>query len=1020
MLDIENKKRQLQSLVQRYVQERQQHTRSTSTYNETQLRADYLDALLEILGWDVKNQRGVTQYLREVILEDTVEVEEDELGPLRKKPDYALRLNTARKLFVEAKKPSVHIEGDRKAAFQVRRYGWNARLPISVLSNFDKLAIYDCSTRPNHDDDASVSRLKVYDHTEYVAHFDEIYEQLSRASVYSGRFDELFPLDIERTGTEAFDQYFLEQIERWREWLSGSLAVKNPTLSETELNFLVQRLINRIIFLRICEDREIEKYKSLHEVTSYEDLKHLFQGADRRYNSGLFDFVEDRLSLNIELDGDVLVDIFKELYYPQSPYAFSVVEANVLGEIYEMFLGKEIRLLPDVTVAEKPEVVASGGVVPTPPFIVENIVARTLGPFIDGKSPSDLSSFHTADICCGSGTFLLGVFDYLLNHYLEWYVEDGAAKHTDKVYQGAQGIWYLSLYEKQRILLRHVFGVDVDIQAVEVARFSLLLKILENESNAAVQDYNSRYRVGALPKLDNNIQHGNSLVDFAFFEFDPSASTSEALIAKINPFDWQSQFPEIMRNGGFDVLVGNPPYIRIQNMVRYSAEEVRYYQADGFPYKTAQSDNFDKYALFIERALGLLKQGGLLGYIVPFKFFTIRSGKALRKLISDGKHLAEITHFGAIQVFGKARSTYTCILIIAKAEHNQFSVEHVRDLAQWRIGQNRIIAYYNVEDIGEAPWEFVSPEAAALFDRLRRENPTTLEQVANIFVGVQTSADRLYIFKPIDETVNHVTFEDVDNKQWVIEKTILRPALLDVELPAFSRPEANTLIIFPYRIDGNTAVLYSVDEMQTQFPRCWDYLHHHESSLRSRNLQDAEKWYGYGRTQSLTRFNGEAKLIWPVLSLEPRYTYDDHDILFTGGGNGPYYGLRPRPDTNLSIFYLQAILSHPVFEAMVKSVASTFRGGYKSHGKQFIQSLPVRQINFDIPEEKSVHDDITTAIESLIQATERMRVATLPQQRRTLQTQSIALKQRIDRLIERLYTIDSNDLNVIPELQNEE
>jgi type I restriction-modification system DNA methylase subunit len=909
MSDFERRKQQLQTLVGQFIRERDQYVRSTSTYNETQLRADFLDPLLEILGWDVKNVRGTPQYRREVILEDTVEIEDDEVELTRKKPDYGLRLDTERKLFVEAKKPRVRIEQDRQAAFQVRRYGWNARLPISVLSNFDKLIIYDCIPRPHHTDDPSVGRLKVYDHTEYVAAFDELYEHLSRDAVYSGRFDTLFPMDTERVGTEAFDDYFLRQIEGWRAALSRSLVVRNPRLSEAELNFLVQRLINRVIFLRICEDRELERYKTLYNITSYDDLKRLFQDADRRYNSGLFDFVEDRLSLNVDLDGNVLVAIFKELYYPQSPYAFSVVEANLLGEIYELFLGREIRLTPPaVEVVAKPEVVASGGVVPTPTFIVENIVARTIAPQVDSRSPLELTNYRVVDICCGSGTFLLSAFDYLLNHYLEWYLEDGAEKHTDKLYQGKQGIWYLSLTEKQRILLAHIFGVDIDIQAVEVARFSLLLKLLENESNAAVQAYMTRHRRGALPKLDGNVQHGNSLVDLHYFDFDEDAGASQTSIAQINPFDWTERFSTIMRAGGFDAVIGNPPYIRIQNMVRYSEAEVRYYQWTESPYTTARADNFDKYALFIEKALGLLKPNGLLGYIVPYKFFTIRSGRALRELLSGGKHLAEITHFGTLQLFGKARSTYTCILIIAKAEQERFTVEHVTDLGQWRLDQQRQITEHEADSIGEAPWEFLSPEAAGLFDRLRRENPTVLSDVASIFVGVQTSADKIYIFEPITETANTVTFDDVNGVRWTIEKTILRPALMDVQLPAFSRPQANTYIIFPYEVDDSGAALYSVDEMQTQFPRSWEYLQNHESRLRTRNLQNPEMWYGYGRTQSLTRFNGEAKLIWPVLSLEPRYAYDDQDILFTGGGNGPYYGLRPLPDTRLSIFYLQAIL----------------------------------------------------------------------------------------------------------------
>ncbi len=486
MNDKETSSERIQELVEQFKHNYQLYAQPRSDYNETQLRADFINQFLLALGWDVYNEKRAPQYLREVIQEDTVEVEEGgEL--LKKNPDYALRLGAERKFFVEVKRPSIAILTDKKAAFQLRRYGWNAGLAVSVLTNFDKLVIYDCRPRPQADDDVRVARLEVYDYTEYVSKFDEIHDKLSYEAVCSGQFDEYFGVQEEREGTEPFDQYFLEQIEQWRTLLAQDLILQNSTLSQEELNFLVQQLMNRIIFLRICEDRALEKYKTLHQVQTYADLKELFLKADQRYNSGLFDFIEDKLSLHVEVSREMLVNIFRELYYPESPYAFSVVEASVLGEIYELFLAKEICVRDGtVNVLEKPEVAASKGVIATPKYIVETIVKRTLDPLCKEKSPVQLAQLRVGDISCGSGTFLLVVYDYLLNHYLEWYLQDGAAKHSDKLYQGTQGVWYLTLTEKQRILLDHIFGVDIDAQAVEVTRFSLLLKVLEGEREEAV------------------------------------------------------------------------------------------------------------------------------------------------------------------------------------------------------------------------------------------------------------------------------------------------------------------------------------------------------------------------------------------------------------------------------------------------------------------------------------------------------------------------------------------------------
>jgi type I restriction-modification system DNA methylase subunit len=1010
-MDKKKDLQQVKELVDKFSHNYALYTSSHSDYNETQLRVDFLNPFLTTLGWDVFNEKQAPQHLREVVHEDTVEIKAgDEV--FAKKPDYALRLGAERKFFVEAKRPSVPVTTNKAAAFQVRRYGWNARLSISVLTNFEKLVIYDCRVRPKSEDDTHVARLKVYDYGEYVDKFDEIYEQLSRETVYSGQFDELFDIEDEREGTEPFDEYFLRQIERWREWLAQDIFQHNPTLTQTELNFLVQRLLNRIIFLRICEDRELEKYQALKSIQTYIELKDLFRQADKRYNSDLFDFIEDQLSLDVEIGNQVLIDIFQELYYPASPYAFSVVQASILGEIYERFLAKEIVITNDQTnIVEKDEVAASRGVVPTPKYVVDAIVHKTIAPLCAEKSPQELAQLCIADIACGSGPFLVTAYEYLLHYHLEWYLKDGATHHSDKVYEGSHGTWYLTLPERQRILCTHIFGVDLDPQAVEIARFSLLLKVLENIPAVSAVAYLEQHHIRALPNLHANIQCGNSLIDSDYFDYDSDALTDEDQFALVNPLDWETAFPAVFAKGGFDAIVGNPPYIRIQNMVRYSPYEVRYYQSDASPYTCAQSDNFDKYYLFIERALSLLKPTGRLGYIVLHRFFSIKSGHALRKLLSDGKHVAAIVHFGVQQVFGKKRTTYTCILTLTKQTTSKFTVEHVNDLPAWRRGEPDEIEHYKATHINDTPWEFVSPAARLVFKRLR-ELPTTLEQVANIFVGVQTSADKIYIVKPVKETADKITFTDIAGTSWAIEKAILRPCLMDVALPAFSRPQPNTYIIFPYKSVGKRAHLYTSAEMQENFPQCWAYLNAHQGALEQRSIQSGtpETWYRYGRSQSLTKFDGTPKLIWPTLSLEPRYAFDDQDIVFTGGGNGPYYGLRPLPDTDVSIHYLQAVLSHPVIEAMVRARGSAFRGDYRSHGKQFIKDLPIRHIDFANPEEKAAHDRIVELARALIKLTEKAAMATVPQQRQQAAQHAQKLHQAVQKLVSDLYRLTTTDL----------
>lgn len=971
------------------------------------MRTEFLNPLLQALGWDIENDDGRPQELREVVYEPTVE---DQTEKLSRRPDYEMRLFRQRKFFVEAKKPSVNIEVEKAPAIQVREYGFSGGVPVSILTNFHRFIVYDCRPVPRDDDGPQVARDRIFNFEDFAACFAEIHGLFSRDAVFSGAFDENFKVDVHRRGSSQFDDFFLAQVKGWRERLAVDIYQQNVGMSDEMLTFVVQRLLNRIIFLRICEDRDLEKYETLKTIGArgtYERLKRLLRRADKKYNSGIFRLLEERDSA-VAVSDEALFSIIEELYRPRSPYKFSVVDPSVLGDIYESFLAHEIRVAPDgaARIVEKPEVKASGGVATTPGYIVDEIVRRALVPILDGRPPSELADLAIADIACGSGVFLLRAFAFLVDYHVNWYVNDGAEKHHDVLYEAAPNQWRLLLHEKRRILLRHIYGVDIDAQAIEVARFSLLLKLIEDETRGSVAAHQARFHEEALPSLDDHVVRGNSLVEpDAFAKHMPNAN-EETLLA-VDPLNWEREFP---RTGGrFDVIVGNPPYVRIQNMVAYSPAEARFYQSDASGFQS-RSDNFDKYVLFIERALQLLRNDGRLGYIVPNKFATIKSGEAIRRLISGAKALEEFVQFGAQQVF-ESSSTYTCIIILTKAARDRFAVEQVRDLRHWRYGQAGVTECHRSDEISGEPWEFVPDEARLLFARLRSTHVRTLSDVAEIFVGVQTSADKIYIVKPIETKSRAVTFIDDLGERRTIERGILRPCLLDSPLEAFSKPTPNSFIIFPYRVEAGDAVLLGQKELRERFPLTWEYFCSFNDRLRRRNIQNgtAATWYRYGRSQSLTKFDRE-KLILPILSTEPRCAYDAADIVVTGGGNGPYYLVRPRANTRLSIFYLQAILCHPVIEAMVRSKASQFRGGYYSHGKQFIKDLPVADVDFGDAEQTRLHDDIVSNVKRLIEVASHRTVAKTPKQRQVWQRQRDRLLAETVASVNRLYGIVDADL----------
>ena len=984
----------------------------SAAYNETQARTEFISPLLEAFGWDVHNDGGHQLALREVIEEATVEVGEERLN---KNPDYELRLARQRKLFVEAKKPSVRIDRDRAPAFQIRRYGFSASLPISVLTNFRHLAIYDCRTTPNETDAANVCRWLLVSCDEFDAHFDELWPVLSRESVYSGEFDQRFEVSATRRGSEQFDDLFLEQVRGWRACLAADIHHNTPGLTSSELTYVVQRFLSRIIFLRICEDRAIETYETLRELdgdATFEALMEELRRADAFYNSGLFRLIDDG-ALGVRISDATLGGIIAELYYPASPYTFSVVEPEVLGEIYEHFLGDVIEIEGDtVDIVNKPEVREGGGVVPTPRYIADVIAERTLRPLLAGRSPTELENFTVADICCGSGIFLLAAFEILLDHYLNWYLDNDRETHEGhRIYEDVANQWQLTFAERRRILVTHVRGVDIDPNAVEIAQFSLLLKLIEGETAGALRQYVQRTRSTALPALETAIQWGNSLVSLPEWR---AAMDDDLDDEQISPFDWEAEYSEEMGRGGFDAVIGNPPYIRIQNMAKYSPDEVEFFRQTDSPYTTAENLNFDKYLLFIERAVGLAKEVGRVGMIVPHKFMTIQSGRALRRLIAGGRLLDETVHFGAKQVFGTDATNYTCILVLDRATAEVVRIERPERLESWRYGEPGAIDHVPINELGEDPWRFADAETSALFNRIKAAFPDELRTIAEIFVGVQTSADKIYIFEAIDETAATCTLQ-WNNQEWPIERDILRPSLLDAPLRAFQRPKSNTWIIFPYKLVPNArgrmkAHLIQPREMGRRFPGCWAYLNARRAELEKRSITGGvvaqRQWYQYGRSQSLTKFDGD-KIILPILSLEPRYAYDDCDTFVTGGGNGPYYLIRPRLGAGVTNHYLLAVLNHRLSEAFVRTNTSVFQGGYYSHGKQFIGTLPI-----PVPDQQT-KAEIEGVVIRLIGTQDALAHARTGQQRTRLNRSIEDLRQQIEHYLNRVFGLTDDELGIV-------
>jgi predicted type IV restriction endonuclease len=299
--------KEILDLVSRFEDHKEAY--KSGQYNETQLRREFLDPFFKALGWDIDNTQGTAEQYKDVIHEDSIKI-----GGNTKAPDYCFRIGGTRKFFLEAKKPAVDIKQETSPAYQLRRYAWSAKLPLSILSDFEGLAIYDCRIRPVQDDKASTARVYYCTYDQYAEKWDEIASIFSKDAVLKGSFDKYAETNKKKKGTAEVDDVFLNEIEMWREHLAQNIALRNPELSQAALNYSVQQTIDRIIFLRICEDRGIEPYGQLQALQNgtniYARLREIFHRADDRYNSGLFHFSEekdrheppDRLTLGLHID----------------------------------------------------------------------------------------------------------------------------------------------------------------------------------------------------------------------------------------------------------------------------------------------------------------------------------------------------------------------------------------------------------------------------------------------------------------------------------------------------------------------------------------------------------------------------------------------------------------------------------------------------------------------------------------------------------------------------------------------
>ncbi|MCP4363213.1 MAG: N-6 DNA methylase [Chloroflexi bacterium] len=998
----------MNDLIARYERYRHEYISHDSLYSETDIREDFINPFFELLGWDVRNARNLSRQFREVVRETRVVINEQ-----TKRPDYEFRLGPERKFYVEAKKPNADIINLSASAFQTRRYGWSANLKISILTNFEYLIIYDTTAQPSPEHPSSHSRLYSFHYTEYITRLAEIRRLISREVVYSGEFDARFSAQTKNRPEEAVDLFFLQRLNWWRLQLAQDIVAENPHSNQQTVNELVERFILRVLFLRMCEDRGIQTYQQLQQIAatnSWDAFVSFLSEADHKFDSGLFDTRQDPLcttgNQQVRLNSTTVSEIIDSLYFPTAPYTFAVFEPEFLGQVYDYFLHERIVISEGTTrLQPKPEN-EGRDIVPTPQPLIQRIVYDTLTPVFTSLSFDEILDKKIIDPACGSGGFLVAAFAHLIEAATDAFLSIG---DQSSIYQTAHG-WQLT-FEKKRALLNSVYGVDRDYSAVEVARFSLLVKLLEDEIPDSLPATNA-----ILPSLEGNIVYGDSLVDERIYTYDDNPR----LIG--SPLTWGEDIP-----AQFDCVIGNPPYLKTEHIKNLEPVEYDFYKRRGH-YKTAYKQ-FDKYYLFLERIVQqMLKPDGVCGMVVSRKFSHIESGKKVRALFSRESQLTRLVDFGNAQLF-QGRTTYSCLLYFSKSRPD---APEAIPLLYERINtpQDWLQQYQPDSTIMRLPRRYISGENAWILPGTPDEldllqamssNTVLLGDVADVVNGIQTSRNSVYVITDWEEdgAADTISFMQ-QNRRWQAEKSILKPFYEGnvAELRSFYPLPATAFVLFPYEInvvDGRfTTTLISPQAMRANYPLAYAWLHHNRDTLTRRDISPkpypVDEWYRFGRQQALAAFENRAKIIVGVNSLGDKYVYDETNTLLASGGTAGECAIAAFRNADkqspYNLYFLHALLNHKVVEFFCRKRGSPFRGGWFARGTAVLKEIPIP--NIDTTTDNSRHQsyqEIVATNQKLHAVCRTLNATTSNVDRSRLERQKRTIKNNLDAMISQLYDV---------------
>lgn len=909
----------------------------------------WLNELLAIFDWDVKD---TSQILQEKVLSKAEKEKLKEIGSQNTRPDYTFKIAKQKLTFLDAKDTTVKIIDDVEAAFQIKSYGWSILAPCAFISNFEEFAIYDCTYTPEQGQDPNLGRL-YFGIDDYVANYKILETHLLKDNIYKGKLDEIYSVTLkDNKYIEKItpDLKFAQQLSDFRLALAVDIFENNPEYigdNSGNLSYIVQVIINRILFIRVCEARKIEE-EGLLSYFREKGFWDAFKNSSyfefyNHYDGSLFDRINE--IHKIKITNEVFDSLLQYFYYP-SPYRFDVIPTKLLSDIYEIFLSKKLLIEGDEVRDEiKSEYLKTKGAISTPQYIVQEIIRRTIPRSqLQKEGIENILSHKFLDIACGSGVFLIEVYDYLEEIFKELFI---VTNHPDfkQYFVVTKTDVIVNLLGKKAIMDNCIFGVDIDPEAVEVAKMSLSLKIVDTPEY--LESYNEIGIFGSkvLNGIGNNIRCGNSLIESDILELFPAIEENEDELFKTNIFDWTGEygFKEVFeQKGGFDYIIGNPPYVEVKN---YNVDLPFMHHYIKGKFRSSKNGKIDLVIPFIERGIGLLNQSGRLGFIVQKRFFKTEYGKKIREMISASNYLSSIIDFETTSIF-KDRITYVAILLLDKSSPENFSFKlfkgNVETLAsQLRDTQTPDIApeQYSIlpsSAVNANPWSFEDIQLIDINTKLLKLG--CLGSYAKVKVGIQVLWDKAYHIKPISIKKGIIKGKSHIDNDIEIELEACRPLICNENFYPYRSDNADVFVIFPYAVSNGKVSKIFFSNFKKRFPLAGEYLAKNKKTIQEnvKNLNEAETWHLYTRVQN----HGATypKILVPMTALDTFATLTFSDKIYCDNAN-VFFIDTPEKDEN-TLYALSAIINSTIYSVLARSIANPQSNGYFKFNKQFLEPVP--------------------------------------------------------------------------------